>query len=74
MPRSRASEDATASISGVLYLDENNKNDLYDGSNLEDLVMAPNVAITLEGPSIGVKVTTQTDSTGRLQLHGAGGG
>ena len=57
-------EDATASISGVLYLDENNKNDLYDGSNLEDLVMAPNVAITLEGPSIGVKVTTQTDSTG----------
>ena len=54
--------DATASISGVMYLDENNKNDLYDGSNLEDLVMAPNVAITLEGPSIGVKVTTQTVS------------
>ena len=61
-------EDATASISGVLYIDENNKNDLYDGSNLKDLVMAPNVAITLEGPSIGVKVTTQTDSTGAFSF------
>ena len=61
-------QDATASISGVLYLDENNKNDLYDGPILEDLVMAPNVAITLEGPSIGVKVTTQTDSMGAFSF------
>ena len=61
-------EDATASISGVLYIDENNKNDLYDGSNLEDLVNSANVAITLEGPSIGVKVTTQTDATGAFSF------
>ena len=30
--------------------------------------MAPNVAITLEGPSIGVKVTTQTDSMGAFSF------
>jgi len=55
---------ANATISGALFLDENDKNNAYDGAALEVLFNAPNVLITLKGPEIGQSQTTQTDSTG----------
>lgn len=61
---------ATARISGIMFLDENNKNDLYDGAALEDALAAANVAITIEGPSIGVTRTVQTDATGAYSFTG----
>ena len=47
-----------------MFVDENDKNNVFDGSTLEDNVEAANVLITLEGPDVGVVQTTQTDSTG----------
>lgn len=61
---------ATARISGVMFLDENNKNDLYDGAALEDGLAAANVAITIEGPTIGVTRTVQTDANGAYTVTG----
>ena len=54
----------TASITGRMFLDENDKNNLDDGTLLEDNLAAANVVIQLEGPTIGVTQTTQTDANG----------
>ena len=56
--------NTTASISGRMFIDENDKNYVFDGSTLEDNVEAANVLITLEGPDVGMTQTQQTDSTG----------
>lgn len=55
---------ATASISGLLFIDENDQNKNYDGAALEPSVGAANIAITLEGPNIGNTVTVQTAADG----------
>ena len=55
---------STAKISGIMFLDENDKNNIYDGLTLEDNLKAANVLITLEGPTVGVSNTTQTDANG----------
>jgi hypothetical protein len=64
----------TASITGRLFLDENDKNNVYDGPALEENLAAANVAITLEGPTIGVTQTTQTDASGNFAFMNLGGG
>lgn len=61
---------STASIGGVLFVDENDKNDVWDGAVLEDQLAAPNVAITLEGPEIGNLTTVQTDANGAYAFPG----
>ena len=54
----------TAMISGIMFLDENDKNNIYDGVILEDNLEAANVLITIEGPTVGVTYSVQTDATG----------
>ena len=56
----------TGTITGRLFLDENDKNNKYDGPFLEDDLAAADVAITLEGPTIGVRQTVQTDADGHF--------
>ena len=56
----------TARITGRLFLDENDKNNRDDGAALEPAVAVANVAITLEGPTIGNRVTVQTDAAGNF--------
>lgn len=62
------SQVANATISGALYLDENDKNNTYDGAALESFLMAPNVLITLKGPNVGDTQTTQTDANGQFMF------
>ncbi|MEZ4414887.1 MAG: SdrD B-like domain-containing protein [Gemmatimonadota bacterium] len=59
---------ANAIVRGILYLDENDKNDVYDGAALENNLEAANVLITLTGPGVGQTQTTQTDSTGSYEF------
>ena len=66
--------NATARISGILYIDENNQNLLYDGVALESALAAANVAITLEGPTIGLRQTKQTDAVGAFSFIGLAAG
>ena len=66
--------NSTAKISGIMYIDENNENLLYDGAALESALAAANVAITLEGPTIGVTKTVQTDATGAYSFTGLAAG
>ncbi|MEZ4423089.1 MAG: carboxypeptidase regulatory-like domain-containing protein [Gemmatimonadota bacterium] len=62
------SQLANARIMGRLYLDENDKNDTFDGETLENNLEAANVLITLTGPGVGETQTTQTDSTGMYEF------
>ena len=64
----------TASIAGALFLDENDKNDVFDGPTLENNLMAANVLITLTGPGVGETQTTQTDSAGNYAFTELVGG
>jgi hypothetical protein len=59
----------TASISGALFLDENDKDDSYTAS-LEDKLGAAGVSITLEGGGVGVFDTIQTDANGDFAFEG----
>jgi hypothetical protein len=59
---------STGRISGLLFLDENPKNDLYDGASLEDSLKAANIAVTLEGPTLGVTTTQQTTANGTFSF------
>jgi hypothetical protein len=59
---------STGRISGILFLDENPKNDLFDGAALEDTLRAANIAVTLEGPSLGVTTTQQTTAGGTFSF------
>lgn len=59
---------STGRITGRLYLDENDKNNSFDGTALEENLPAANVLITLEGPTIGVTQTTQTDASGNFSF------
>jgi hypothetical protein len=68
------SSSTTGSITGRLFIDENNKNNVFDGATLEQNVAAANVAITLEGPTIGVTRTTQTDANGNFSFTGLAAG
>ncbi len=61
---------ATAGISGILYIDENDQNKNYDGAALEPSVAAANIAITLEGPNIGNTRTVQTAADGSYSFGG----
>ncbi len=62
------SQVATAKISGAMFLDENDKNNVYDGAALEAFLMAANVAITLKGPNVGNSQTVQTDANGQFMF------
>ncbi len=59
---------ANAVISGALFLDENDKNNTYDGAALEELLAAPNVLITLKGPNVADSQTTQTAADGTFMF------
>lgn len=60
---------ATASINGRLYLDENDKNDNYDGS-LEDTYTRAGITISIEGGLVNDIKTTTTDATGMYSFTG----
>ncbi len=64
----------TAMIKGAMFLDENDKNDVYDGATLENNLMAANVLITLTGPGVADVQTTQTDSMGNYEFTELVGG
>ncbi|MSR35807.1 MAG: hypothetical protein EXR95_04050, partial [Gemmatimonadetes bacterium] len=59
---------STGTISGILFLDENPKNKLFDGGALEDTLKVANIAVTLEGPTLGNNVTQQTTAIGRFSF------
>ena len=54
---------STATVSGSLFLDENDKNDGYDGAALEDKLAVANVQIGLE-IAVGDTIFTMTDANG----------
>ncbi len=56
----------TASISGMLYVDEADKNDMYDEG--EDMLSAADVELSLVGPSVGMTQSASTDSTGAFSF------
>ena len=56
----------TASISGMLYVDEAEKNDMYDDG--EDMLAAANVELALIGPSIAERQTGSTGDDGSFSF------
>ncbi len=62
------SATGNASITGRLFLDENDKNNVFDGAALEENLKAANVAINIEGPTIGTVQTVQTDANGEFSV------
>ena len=57
----------TATIRGWLFLDENDKDDIFS-SGLEDELTVAGVAITLEGGSVLDTMTVLTDATGLYEF------
>ncbi len=58
-----------SSITGRLFIDEAVKNNLFD-SNAEANVAVANIAIIVEGVSVGVFDTIQTDANGNFSITG----
>ena len=58
---------ATATVSGYLFVDENDRNESYDGPLLEDFLAAAGVAIGLE-ITIGDTIWTETDADGYYEF------
>ncbi len=58
----------TASVSGMLFVDEGTKNDMHDEG--EDPFPAPGVPVVLVGPGVGQQLPTATDSTGAFSFSG----
>ncbi len=56
----------TASVSGMLFVDEGTKNDMHDEG--EDPFPAPGVPVVLVGPGVGQQLPTATDSTGAFSF------
>ncbi len=55
-------------ITGRLFLDENDKNNIDDGAMLEDNLAAAGVVIKLEGTLVGETQTTETDADGNFSF------
>ncbi len=60
---------ATAKINGMLFLDENVKNNIYDGATVESVYALSGVTITIEGGAVNNLATTTT-SDGLYEFPG----
>ncbi len=58
----------TASVSGMLFVDEGTKNDMMDEG--EDPLPAPGVPVVLVGPGVNDQLPSATDSTGAFSFMG----
>jgi len=58
----------TASVSGMLFIDELTKNDMYDEG--EHPLPAPGVPVVLVGPGVNDRVPTATNETGQYSFTG----
>ncbi len=58
----------TASVSGVLFVDEGTKNDMHDEG--EHPLPAPRVPVVLVGPGVNDQMPSATDSTGAFSFMG----
>jgi len=64
-----ATPKTISSITGRMYIDEATKNDQFDAGNEENLTIA-DVDVVIEGVSVGVFDTIQTDANGEYELSG----
>lgn len=64
-----ATPKTISSISGRMYIDEATKNNQFDAGNEDNLTIA-DVDVIIEGVSVGVFDTIQTDANGEFQLTG----
>ncbi len=64
-----ATPKTISTITGRMYIDEVSKNNQYDPANEENLTIA-DVDIVIEGVSVGVFDTIQTDANGEYELNG----
>ena len=58
----------TASVSGMLFVDEGTNNDMMDEG--EDPLPAPGVPVVLVGPGVNDRLPSATDSTGAFSFMG----
>ena len=58
----------TASLSGMLFVDEMDSNNMYDEG--EDKLAAANIPLVLAGPSVTDQATTLTDENGGFEFSG----
>lgn len=58
----------SARVTGALFLDENAKNDAFDGREAENLLEVAGITLTLQGPGVEDNQSTTTDSTGSFEF------
>jgi len=63
-----ATPKTISTISGRLFIDENDKNDMFDVNTEENLTVA-DIEIVIEGVSVGVFDTIQTDANGEFLVE-----
>jgi hypothetical protein len=64
-----ATPKTISTITGRMYIDEVTKNNQFDAGNEENLTIA-DVDVVIEGVSVGVFDTIQTDANGEYELSG----
>ncbi|HKK94349.1 MAG TPA: hypothetical protein VJ925_13020, partial [Longimicrobiales bacterium] len=64
-----ATPKTISTITGRMYIDEATKNNQFDAGNEENLTIA-DVQVVIEGVSVGVFDTLQTDANGEYELSG----